>query len=140
MKLKVSALAVLFLLLSLGLCSCSKSPELMDGHYKAKSETVDPQGGYGEVVLDIEDGKIKNVKYQTFMKDGHVKDESYGKDCSEAEYQIAQLCVKQCTAYAEDLVKKQELAQVDCISGATWNYELFHSAVEKILTEAEPES
>ncbi|MDR1438823.1 MAG: FMN-binding protein [Clostridiales bacterium] len=100
----------------------------------------DDQGAYGEVTLAIDGGKITDCAFDTWQKDGTVKDENYGKVNGEISnqsyYDKAQLAVEAMKQYARQLVETQRLEDVDAVSGATIAYEQFGEAVANALGEA----
>ena len=121
-----------------------------DGVYTARSEIYeglfDEDGdeggdGYGEVTLTISGGEITDCRFSTYMTDGTLKDENYGKQNGEIAnqdyYNKAQRAVKASENYAEQLSAKGDLSEVDAISGATISYNEFQEAVEAALKQAE---
>lgn len=135
---KIFALA-LVLTLALALTACGGSAEYKDGKYEAESDDRDEHGGYGVVSIEVKDGKIAACEYNTYNKDGSLKDENYQiklKDENPALFKLAQDSVAANPGYAEQLVKYQKVEDVDVISGATWNHLLFKDAAEKALKDA----
>lgn len=131
-------LSLLLLLSLLSLIGCSKSEaSYKDGVYQARSTGTDDHGGYGKVEITITDGKISDVQFQTFNKDDSIKDASYGQGLPEGQYKIAQASIAANAEYAKQLMEYQKLIDVDAISGATWNYQLFQDAVEQALQAAQ---
>lgn len=129
---KMYLLVLIFLVL---LVSC-KSQELKDGTYTGKS-TNDDRGSYGSVTIKVKDNKITNVDYVTYQKDGSIKDENYGKQAGSPEfYEKAQIAVKAMQNYADQLLEKQNLSEIDCVSGATISYNQFLDASYLALDNA----
>lgn len=135
------------LLGALLLCGCSAS--YADGTYTAQSsvyegledEDGDEGGdGYGVVTITVKDNVITDCEFTTYMTDGTVKDEEYGKKDGEIAnqdyYNKAQRAVKASQNYAEQLAAKGDLKQVDAISGATISYDEFKEAVRLALKQA----
>ena len=135
------------LLGALLLCGCSAS--YADGTYTAQSsvyegledEDGDEGGdGYGVVTITVKDNVITDCEFTTYMTDGTVKDEEYGKKDGEIAnqdyYNKAQRAVKASQNYAEQLAAKGDLKQVDAISGATISYDEFCEAVRLALKQA----
>ena len=73
-------------------------------------------------------------------KEGALKGEENGKKngqiTNEQTYKKAQNAVKANATYAKELVEKQQLSEVDAISGATISYEQFAEAAQKAIEEA----
>ncbi|MCR4751861.1 MAG: FMN-binding protein [Eubacterium sp.] len=119
-----------------------------DGTYTAQSsmyeslEDDEDEGGegYGVVSITIKDNKIVGCEFTTYMPDGTVKDEEYGKKDGEIAnqdyYNKAQRAVKGSQNYAEQLTEKGDLKEVDAITGATISYNEFNEAVELALKQA----
>ena len=135
------------LLGALLLCGCSAS--YADGTYTAQSsvyegledEDGDEGGdGYGVVTITVKDNIITDCEFTTYMTDGTVKDEEYGKKDGEIAnqdyYNKAQRAVKASQNYAEQLAAKGDLKEVDAISGATISYDEFKEAVRLALKQA----
>ncbi|MDO5732595.1 MAG: FMN-binding protein [Eubacteriales bacterium] len=153
MKKITRALASLVLSSSLacGLVACQKADsksgneagekqiKYQDGHYEARSEKTDKNGGYGKIAIDIKEGAITQVSFEVFDKDDKKKDESYGSDQNEGLYKIAQNSLKALPVLEESLVKQQNPNQVDSVTGATWNSYLFRDAARVALNQALPE-
>ena len=136
--------AVLSALLLTG-CSASYA----DGTYTAQSsvyegiedEDGDEGGdGYGVVTITVKDNVITDCEFTTYMTDGTVKDEEYGKKDGEIAnqdyYNKAQRAVQASQNYAEQLAAKGDLKEVDAISGATISYDEFKEAVRLALKQA----
>ena len=62
------------------------------------------------------------------MVDGEIKNQDY--------YNKAQKANAACAEYSAQLVEKQDVDEIDQISGATVNYENFIDAVKNALAEA----
>jgi major membrane immunogen (membrane-anchored lipoprotein) len=136
---KIFCAAILLIFLVGALASCSTKIELSydnDGTFVGRS-SEDDKGAYGEVTLEIKDGKVVSCDYVTWKKDGTVKDETYGMVNGEIEnkdyYAKAQLAVDAMQKYAEELVDKQDINEVDAVSGATNSYDQFLEAVQDAL-------
>jgi major membrane immunogen (membrane-anchored lipoprotein) len=134
--------------LSLALCltACGEKT-YADGTYQGRSanyvnEDGDTSGnGYGVVNLTVSGGQITACEYKTYELDGTLKDEDYGKENGEIKnkdfFNKAQKARAACDNYAQQLVAKQNLKDVDAVSGATVNYREFQEAVEDALKQAE---
>ena len=143
-RLSLIALALLFALLLAG-CSASYA----DGTYTAQSSVYegleDDEGdeggdGYGVVTITVKDNVVVDCTFTTYMTDGTVKDEDYGKKDGEISnqdyYNKAQRAVQASQNYAVQLAAKGSLDQVDAISGATISYDEFKEAVRLALKDA----
>ena len=142
---KIGLILVMFLALCLTGCG---EKSYADGTYQGRSadyineeEGEEAGNGYGTVNLTITDGKITACDYKTYELDGTLKDEDYGKENGEIKnkdfYNKAQKARAACDNYAQQLVAKQKLKDVDAVSGATVNYSEFQEAVEDALKQAE---
>jgi major membrane immunogen (membrane-anchored lipoprotein) len=127
-----------FCVTALILGSCGKT-EYKDGTYSGKSGP-DDTGAWGEVRVVIGGSKIAECSFLTRQKDGIIKGEDYGKVNGEISnqdyYDKAQLAVRAMGKYAKDYVEKQNLKDIDAVSGATNSYNQFIEAVEDALEEA----
>lgn len=130
---------------SLASCGGNKAG-YSDGNYEGKSSAygeADSQSGgngYGVVDITVSGGVITECTFKTYEPDGTLKAESYGMEGGKISnrdyYNKAQKAVAACDLYAEELVKGGSVKDVDAISGATVNYDLFRSAVEDALRQA----
>ncbi len=147
------AIAVILLTLTAAaVCTgCSGgSKTYKDGTYTAQSslyesmsdEDEDEGGeGYGVVTITLKDNVITDCEFTTYMPDGTVKDAEYGKEDGEIAnqdyYNKAQRAVKGSQKYAEQLVEKGTLGDVEAVTGATISYDEFREAVGLALKDAE---
>jgi major membrane immunogen (membrane-anchored lipoprotein) len=136
-------------ILSMSMClltGCG-SKNYADGTYTGKSsvyESDEDEGngnGYGVVTITIKDNTITACTYETYEPDGTLKDANYGMQNGEVAnrdyYNKAQKAIAACDKYAESLVSKNDIGEVDAISGATINYDNFTEAVKDALKQAE---
>ncbi len=139
----IAALAALMCAAALTGCG---SKTYKDGTYTGRSSEFqeDAEGGgsgYGTVSLTISGGKITACTFETFELDGTPKGEDYGKEGGEIKnrdfYNKAQKANAARAVYAEELVNKGSIDQVDAVSGATINFDQFTEAVAVALSEAE---
>lgn len=117
-----------------------------DGIYEGKSSVSDGiegqsfGNGYGVADITVSGGVITECTFKTYEANGTLKAEDYGMEGGEISnrdyYNKAQKAVAACEKYAEDLVKGGSVKDVDAISGATVNYDLFRAAVEDALKQA----
>lgn len=110
-----------------------------DGLYTGES-AVDEHGGKVEVSISIKDGMIETVDMKNLDKDGKEKAEEYGmengKITNEGLYKIAQDAVELSKSYPDELIAKQDIEQVEAISGATSTHKQFKEAVKAALSDA----
>ena len=131
--------------LALCLTACGEKT-YADGTYQGRSadyvsEEGDEAGnGYGIVNLTISGGQITACEYKTYELDGTLKGEDYGKENGEIKnkdfFNKAQKARAACDNYAQQLVAKQNVKDVDAVSGATVNYREFQEAVDDALKQA----
>lgn len=138
LQIKVLSLLVGCVLVLAVLVGCTKEAvAYRDGSYEATSAKTDERGGFGKISLNVSQGKITGVEFHTYNKDGSVKDETYGEGLPEGQYKIAQAAIAANAEYAKQLVEYQQLIDVDAVSGATWNYQLFEDAAQQVLEQAQ---
>lgn len=128
-KLTVSALVCVLILLP----ACGKA--FRNGSYEGRS-TDDSRGAYGIVSLKIEGGEIASAEFVQYNADGTVKGEKYGEEAGEENYKIAQKALEQSKKYPEQLVKTQDVEQVDAVTGATTSWKQFQEAAKDALAKA----
>jgi major membrane immunogen (membrane-anchored lipoprotein) len=145
---KKKLLAILGIV-SLSICMLTGcgSKNYADGTYTGQSSVYVSDGdesngnGYGVVTITIKDNTITECTYETYEPDGTLKDDDYGTQNGEVAnrdyYNKAQKAIAACEKYAENLVKTNDIGEVDAISGATINYDNFTEAVEDALQQAE---
>lgn len=141
------ALLLSVLLVGALLCGCG-SKAYKDGTYTGQSAVFegDEEGngdGYGVVTLTIKDNKITECEFKTYLPDGTLKDEEYGKVGGEVKnqdyYNKAQKAVQGSAQYASLFLESGSLnpTDVDAITGATYSYDQFTDAVFDALQQAE---
>ncbi|MBR1591561.1 MAG: FMN-binding protein [Ruminococcus sp.] len=144
---KKSVLIIISSLLAVMAVGCGEK-SYNDGNYTAQSseyindeEDSTAGNGYGVVEISISGGKISGCTFQTYEIGGKLKDEEYGKENGEIAnrdfYNKAQKARAACDKYAQQLVSKGDIKEVDAISGATVNYNEFVEAVNLALKDAE---
>lgn len=110
-----------------------------DGTYRGKSSTYgqedDLDSGYAIVTFSVADGKITECELKTYELDGTLKGEEYytNANLDTNQKRNAKTAVEACVEYANMLITSQSIDDVDCISGATLNYNQFVDAVNKAL-------
>ena len=149
MKKIIALMAITALMvISLAACGGEAAATYADGTYSGQSavyvsgddDGAEGDSGYGVATITITGGEITDCEFVTYLEDGTLKDEEYGKQDGEVAnrdyYNKAQKAVAACNQYAIQLVKGGKLSEVDAISGATVNYTEFNEAVEAALEEA----
>ncbi len=121
---------VLLVVLAVG---CSGG--LKDGVYSGKYLSEE-NGATTEVTLTIKDQVI--VDCQMVAKDGagNLKDESYGQDAGEKNYQRAQKAVAGMQQYPAMLLELQNVDDIEAVSGASVSLIEFRIAVKQALDKA----
>ena len=130
-----------------GLTSCGgHKASYSDGTYEGQSSVYDEEdgtsygNGYGVVDITISGGVITECTFETYEPDGTLKAEDYGMEGGKISnrdyYNMAQKAVAACKKYAAQLVKGGSVKEVDAVSGATVNYDLFREAAEDALKRA----
>ncbi len=144
LKNSIGLLVVMSCTVWLTSCEGNKS-NFSDGIYEGQSivneEDTSYGNGYGVIEITISGGVITECTFETYNQDGTLKAEDYGKEGGKISnrdyYNMAQKAVASCEKYADQLVKGGSLKEVDAISGATVNYDLFREAAEDALKQAE---
>ncbi len=127
--------------------------EYKDGTYEGKS-SLTSEGYYAKAKVTIKDGKISTVDFDiydtsVFKVYGNSKhkdaeelllDETYSNEV----YEEMPLYQKQTEnelqgmkLYKHELIKEQNVDEVDAVSGATWSYQLFLETLKDTLKQAE---
>ncbi|MFK8242284.1 MULTISPECIES: FMN-binding protein [unclassified Facklamia] len=111
----------------------SEMEALKDGEYKLESN-ADERGWAHSFTIVVKDGKITESKYDMVDKDGKLKSENeeYNKMMEEKS---GASFAKAVEAYNKGLVEKQNVADVESVSGATSTYDSF-AEYAKLLLEA----
>lgn len=128
---KLSILLVLSIMLLLAGCGGG----LKNGSYEGKS-SEDSRGAYSIVKIEVKDGKIADAEFLQYNADGTLKDEKYGKESGDENYQKAQNAIKNAQQYPEKLVETQSVDKVDAVSGATSSWNQFKEAAKNALDKA----
>lgn len=135
MKIRKSYYLAAVLVLLFTLASCGGKTGYKDGTYTG--EYSEKEGIVNmQVELTIEDNKITACSMKAYGKDGKVKDETYGDGLDDKNKELAKLAYQGFSQYADLLVEKQDISEVDAISGATVSYKEFKAAVEDALSKA----
>lgn len=120
--------------------ACAQSSLYKDGVYEGKSRasyTSEPY--WGTATVTIEKGKIKAVDFKIIdTAKNEIFDEKYERHYAGNQQYIDQCRneVKALQVYPRQFLEKQGVEEVDAISGATWSYNIFTSAVKTALDKA----
>lgn len=110
--------------------------QIPDGTYTGESSEND-EYGHGKLSITVQDHKITAATYFGIDKEGVMKGADYGKASDNpGAYKKAQTAVQANATYAQELVKRQQPADVDAISGATISYQQFQEACGKAFAAA----
>lgn len=135
MKIRKSHYLVAVLVILFSLAACDGKSGYKDGTYTG--EYSEKEGIVNmQVELTIENNKITACSMKAYGKDGKVKDETYGDGLDDKNKELAKLAYQGFSQYADLLVEKQDISEVDAISGATVSYKEFKAAVEDALSKA----
>ncbi len=117
----------------LSLTACG-APSYKDGSYEGeyKSDKTTTK-----VSITVKENVITDCSAEYLDEKGNPKDENYGKDSGDANYEKAQIALKGMVQYPEKLVEAGNLETLEAVSGATVSYKEFKSAVEDALSKAE---
>jgi major membrane immunogen (membrane-anchored lipoprotein) len=94
---------------------------------------------WGKVCMKIENGEFKDVEFT--IRDSSLHEtfnEKYKKHYEGNPIYVQQVINdwQGVQAYPKKLLRKQDPAKVDCITGATWSYNIFTAASEEALKNA----
>ncbi|MFY9604839.1 MAG: FMN-binding protein [bacterium] len=107
--------------------------KIEDGTYTGETEP-DDHGWRGEVEIVVDGGKIKEVRYEEYDEDDNPK--SASEDYNALWEREAGISAEEAfSQYEEALIEKQDIEEVDVITGATKTHEKFTTAVKNALEE-----
>ena len=111
---------------------CNSTATMKDGTYRAEAKDYDSHGWKEYVVVTIKDGKYESVEFDAVDKDGKKKSE-------DQEYMAAYPSDKEYVKpdeyskrLPEDLIKKQNIEDVDVIATATTSSQSFKKLVTSL--------
>lgn len=138
---KIGTLSLVALLgLSVALTGCGKEPssaaKAKDGTYQGMYQDDSKNPSKIVVNLTIAGGKITACESVETDAKGQPKDENYGREAGADKFAIAQKAVAGAKTYPKTLVEKQDLEQMDAVSGATTSFKMFKAAVQDALEKA----
>jgi major membrane immunogen (membrane-anchored lipoprotein) len=128
-----SVLLVLSLFAACGGGSNGAFPEASE-NVKVAEDEFDSHGWKGKIAINFEEGDIASVQYDELNKDGDLKskDEGYAENMQSASGVTPAEAFEQ---LQQQLVKSENPAEVDVVSGATSSSERFKELAEKALSE-----
>ena len=120
--------------LMLSLCACGGNDTgNTDGPVTKTARTQkDDYGNESEIKVTLEGDKITAVEWNEYSN-GEKKDANYGKDQGEEKYQQAQDALKGSATYPTQLMEKQDINQVEAVTGATQSYNTFVELYKKAI-------
>jgi major membrane immunogen (membrane-anchored lipoprotein) len=111
-----------------------------DGDFEGKSRASYTDEPYwGIVKLKIENGVLKEVMFTIRDSNLHERFSKKYADHFKDNPEYIQQCrndSKGVKTYPKELAKKQDVDQVDAISGATWSYNIFKASMKEALKNA----
>jgi len=111
-----------------------------EGNYQGASPYDDFDYKHA-IDFTVEDGKVTSVEYDEIHKDGHSKtsDSAYNAEMNANAYGSAPRITYD--TYAKQLINKQDIRELDAISGATYSmYRIQYAIVRAVLNgPVEPE-
>lgn len=134
---KLIIIALIILALAGGfLFMKNRDVSYQDGVYEGAAS-----GNFGQtkVKITLKDNKIVDCVLTAIDKDGNVKNENYGRDSGEKNYQLAQIALNGMMKYPEMLIKAENLKnfeKLDAVSGATVAFKEMQAAVKEALDKA----
>ncbi len=132
---KKNMFLIVIVILSIVLVSCGGATSYKDGTYTG--EYKGSESSRTVVTLTMKDNTIVDCTLESYDKKGDLKDENYGKNSGDSNYAIAQKALESMKEYPKLLVEKQNIDDVEAVSGATITYKEFKEAVKEALKNAE---
>lgn len=106
-----------------------------DGVYKAAYKEFDERGWKSQIEIEIKDGKIATVAYDSLNKDGKSKKED-AEYKTNMEAKTKTYPEKYSQELNDKLVEVQDVSKVDTVSGATGSTEEFKALAKAALEAA----
>lgn len=114
-------------------CSSSDSAKYTDGTYTAETEP-DERGWKSAIEIIVKDGKISSVDYDEYNEEGGRKSED--QEYSDSMKAVSGTAPAEAYQLLEDaLVKRQNIDEVELVSGATGSSETFKALAKEALNE-----
>jgi len=114
--------------------------QLVNGTFEGRSHSIYKNEPYkGVTRVTIQNGKIQNVTFQIIDT---TKNELFDQNYS-SHFPTEPVYQKQCVEdwkgvlnYPKQLLKKQNITDIDAVTGATWSYNMFISSASIALKKA----
>ena len=150
---KIKILVILLVTLAIGfgiffyhysnaatIANSTDSPYYKDGIYHGYSRSIYIyENFWGKVQLTIKNGKITDIEFLIIDQDkNEIFSETYERHYTGNNYYIEQ-CRKDwkgIQTYPKLLLEKQNINDLDAITGATWSFNIFKDSVAIALREA----
>ncbi|MDR7870862.1 MAG: FMN-binding protein [Tissierellaceae bacterium] len=124
---------VLTLVLTMAVGCTTDEAKYKDGTFKADGE-MDERGWTPVVEVVVENGEIVSVDYDEYNEAGELKSED--DEYAESMKSVSGVSPAEAYKQLEDaLVKRQDVDQVDAVSGATTSSEQFKELVKEALNK-----
>jgi len=132
---KTLSIFIISLMLVTILVGCGDSSGYKDGTYKATYDDFDEHGWKAYVEITIKDGKIADVDFDYVNEEGNLKseDEEYNATMKEASGTSPE---EFSPALEQQLIEKQNVKEIDNITGATHSVENFKELANAALKNA----
>ena len=127
---------IFVLLFATLLSSCSGAANTMtDGYYTAEMADFDEHGWKEILTIYVKDNKIVSVDYEAVNESGFIKswDMDYMRIMNAADGTYPNKYVRQ---YSDSLLRYQDPAKVQAITGATHSYHTFQKLANATLKHA----
>lgn len=121
------------------LANPSNSVSYQDGVYEGSSRSIYTSENFrGKVKITIEKGKIIDVEFQIINGESDIFHEFYENNYIGNPYYMQQCRNdwKGVITYPRLLLDKQNIDQIDAITGATWSFNLFKDSTKAALEKA----
>lgn len=135
MKVRGLFLAIILITTLFSACSQARTPEMQDGYYTAEASSFDSHGWKEFITIYISNNKIVTVEFNAKNASGLIKswDMDYMRRMNADSETYPN---KYARAYAAELLNKQDPAEVDAISGATYSGTSFQLLASAAILQA----
>lgn len=115
----------------------AKSSDLKDGTYKVEAKSFDDKGWKQFAEIEVKDGKIIKSQYDSVNKEKSDLLKSKDKDYEEMMKSKVGTCPSEFSkTLTDELVKAQEVAKVEAVSGATHSSDDFKKLASQAIDNA----
>ncbi|NLC03973.1 MAG: FMN-binding protein [Tissierellia bacterium] len=133
---KLLILGVILTLVMSIVAGCAQAPtavKFQDGVHTAEGE-IDEQGWKGVIEISVKDGAITSVDYNEVNEEGQLKTDD--QEYADTMKSVANITPEEAYEILEaSLIEKQDVDQVELVSGATSSAEQFKVLAEKALNK-----